>query len=445
MEGCKQSFLWDTDTKSLAVRASSGGKKSFMFQSRINGTSLRLTIGDVNTWGIGDARAKAREFQKLIDSGLDPRIVKAETRELTSAKREAERLGKLSALVAWQEYVDANTQELKKNRKPKWSHRYKEDHIAVVREGGGTITRGKRQGMGDTKKPGILRPLLDMPLEAITRDAVVRWIDDEAKLRPGATKRALSLLRAFIAWASDQTKYRAYVHSDACNRLEKKLPATTARNDCLQREQLKPWFDAVRKLANPVQAAYLQCLLLTGARRNEISSLQWDDIDFQWKSMTIRDKVVGERVIPLTPYVAKLLLELKRIYESSPVRKLANDGKPWKPSPWVFSSVTAANGRIQEPRKSHERALAAAGLPHISIHGLRRSFGTQSEWVECPAGIAAQIMGHAPSAIAEKHYIKRSLDLLRMWHSKIEGWILEQADIQQPRETAPTLKSVRTA
>ena len=102
-------------------------------------------------------------------------------------------------------------------------------------------------------------------------------------------------------------------------------------------------------------------------------------------------------------------------------------------NPWVFSSPTAATGRLQEPRIGHNKALTAAGLPALSLHGLRRSFGTLAEWVECPAGISAQIMGHKPSATAEKHYRRRPLDLLRSWHVKIEAWILEQAGIEQPK------------
>ena len=43
-------------------------------------------------------------------------------------------------------------------------------------------------------------------------------------------------------------------------------------------------------------------------------------------------------------------------------------------------------------------------------------------------------MGHKPSATAEKHYRRRPIDLLRQWHTKIEGWILEQASIEQPGE-----------
>ena len=92
---------------------------------------------------------------------------------------------------------------------------------------------------------------------------------------------------------------------------------------------------------------------------------------------------------------------------------------------------------------THNKALAAAGLPALSLHGLRRSFGTLAEWVEVPTGIVAQIMGHKPSATAEKHYRVRPLDLLRKWHTSIEGWILEQAGVEQPKVDAkPGLKVV---
>ena len=77
-------------------------------------------------------------------------------------------------------------------------------------------------------------------------------------------------------------------------------------------------------------------------------------------------------------------------------------------------------------KECHDRP----SLLTLSLHGLRRSFGTLAEWVECPARVSAQIMGHKPSAIAEKHYRRRPLDLLRIWYVKIEAWILEQAGIQ---------------
>lgn len=66
----------------------------------------------------------------------------------------------------------------------------------------------------------------------------------------------------------------------------------------------------------------------------------------------------------------------------------------------------------------------------MTLQGLRRSFGTLAEWLEVPTGVVAQIQGHKPSALAEKHYRRRPLDLLRQWRTRIEAWMLEQAGIE---------------
>jgi hypothetical protein len=136
------------------------------------------------------------------------------------------------------------------------------------------------------------------------------------------------------------------------------LPKKSAKIDCLQREQLPAWFTAVRQIQNPVIAAYLQTALLTGARRDEVAGIRWEDVDFQWKALTIGDQVQGNRTIPLTPLVASLLAALPRRNE------------------WVFSSPAAASGRLQEPRSQHNPVLTAAGLPALTVHALRRSFAS---------------------------------------------------------------------
>lgn len=43
-DGVKQAFLWDSDTKPLAVRVTAGAK-SFIFQARFSGKDIRITIG----------------------------------------------------------------------------------------------------------------------------------------------------------------------------------------------------------------------------------------------------------------------------------------------------------------------------------------------------------------------------------------------------------------
>jgi len=60
-----------------------------------------------------------------------------------------------------------------------------------------------------------------------------------------------------------------------------------------------------------------------------------------------------------------------------------------------------------------------------------------------PTGITAQIQGHKPSATAERHYKRRPIDLLRLWHTRLEAWMLEQAGIEQPVPDAKPLEVVQ--
>ncbi|MCY1211707.1 Phage integrase family protein [compost metagenome] len=260
------------------------------------------------------------------------------------------------------------------------------------------------------------------------------------------TALSFRLLRGFIRWVKDTPAYKGLIPADSYQTRSVKdaVPRVKAKEgDCLQREQLAFWFTSVRELPNPVISAYLQGLLLTGARREELAALRWEDVDFRWRSLTLNDKVegAGGRTIPLTPYLSSLLLKLKQLNEVPPNRRqigrLEAQGRTWSPSPWVFPSPTSADGRLAEPRSAHTKALEQADLPHVTLHGLRRSFGTLSEWCEAPAGVIAQIQGHKPSAIAEKHYRRRPLDLLRKWHDQIEAWILTEAGVEFTARHAP--------
>jgi integrase len=410
----KQAFLWDSTVPGLGVRATAKSK-AFIYQNRLDGKALRVTIGDVKTWGIDEARAEARRLGTLVDQGIDPRLEKKQRlAEVREAQKEAKRA---DAIVgdAWSEYIDA--------REARWGDHHLKDHLKISKPGGEPRKRGK----GKTQ-PGVLTPLLPIKLADIDSHTVGQWLQREAKDRPTQARLAFALLRAFLHWCGDQPRFQGLASPDACsNRLAKQtLPRKGVKVDCLQREQLPAWFSAVQKIHNPVISAYLQILLLTGARRGELSTLQWSDVDDRWGSLAIHDKVEGERVIPLTPYVAYLIDSLPRRNE------------------WVFSSPTAKSGHLVEPRAQHTRALKVAGIEGLTLHGLRRSFGTLSEWVEVPAGIVAQIQGHKPSATVEKHYRQRPLDLLKQWHTKIESWVLEQAGIEfEPPVTGQRLRAVK--
>jgi len=188
-----------------------------------------------------------------------------------------------------------------------------------------------------------------------------------------------------------------------------------------------------------------------------VLALRWSDINTQWMSITIRDKVDGERQVPLTPYVWQLLSALPRRNEwvFSSTRAISLDAKNvdrreryhaarGTAAPVGDAAQVSASGRLTDPAIAHRQACAAAGLEGLTLHGLRRSFASLTEWLEIPAGVVAQIQGHKPSATAEKHYKRRPLDLLRVHHERIEAWVLEQAGVPFDAKASATagLRSV---
>ena len=410
-----QTVYWDAKTPGLGLRVTAAGAKAYIFESRLHGKTLRLTIGDVRTWSVGKAQEEATRLKALTDQGIDPRQLKADRAAADEAQRmEAKRLV-VTVADAWNAYIEA--------RRHKWSARHIADHQ--------NLARGAGEKIGDSDRvyeAGALSPLMPLKLSEIDAAQVRAWLRDEVTRRPTQAALAFRLLRAFLNWCTDTPDYRGIAGENACQtRIAKDtLPKKKAKTDCLQRDQLPDWFKHVRNIGNPVISAYLQTLILIGSRREELAHLKWADVDFKWNTITIHDKVEGMRAIPLTPYVSTLLSGLPRRNE------------------WVFSSSSAKSGRLQEPTIQHKKACAVAGIEALTLHGLRRSFSTLSEWVECPVGVVAQIMGHKPSATAERHYKQRPLDLLRMWHTKIEAWMLEQAGIEFKHEK-PGLRVVSVA
>ena len=284
----------------------------------------------------------------------------------------------------------------------------------------------KKRGKGSTK-PGHLAALMPLSLASIDQDTIRDWYALEAKTAPVQAARAVAMFSGFLGWCATKRDLRALVNKEAARARElgDMLPGKAPRRDALEIAQLPAWFSGTDKLQSRAAAAYLRALVLTGARREELAGLRWADVDYQWHKLTIADKVETTRVIPLTPYLASLLAGLPRA-----------NMKGGTPNPYVFASPMSASGRIAEPRAPHADVLADAGIPHVSIHGLRRTFSLLGEAAGAPAGAIAQVMGHKPSAIAEG-YRPRSIDALRPYLAQIERFILDKAGVQfDPASTA---------
>lgn len=412
-------LLRDKDKKGLRLRVTKAGGKHWQFETRIKGKLFTRALGEWPAVSIDQAKAEAHRLRGLTESGQDPRELEhqqssmaAERQAAAADKAKAAKLRSLTTGEVWADYIE--------KRRPFWGALHYRDHIDKVKTGG--LPSGSRGGGKTLTRPGPLASLMAFPLCDLTQERIEAWAATEGKVRPSSARLAWRLLTVFLTWCAEQPEYATLMPAKNPAKTKKAREAlgkASTKTDNLQKSQLVAWFAAVKQLQNPTIAACLQVILLTGARPGEVLSLRWEDVNTQWKGISIRDKVEGAREIPLTPYVAHLFASLPRRNE------------------WVFSSPTSATGCLSEPNAPHTRACEAAGLGGLTLHGLRRSFKSLTEWLDVPVGVVAQIQGHKPSATAEKHYTVRPLELLALHHERIESWILEQAGVMFNAKAAP--------
>lgn len=393
------------------------GAKSYVFEAKLNRTTIRRTIGDVRAWKIPDAREESNRLRVLLEGGTDPREL--ERKQAADKATKAAQVGADAVTVgdAWRRYIAEGSPK----RRDNWKPRYVADMAKMSDPGG----EKKKRGQGQTL-PGHLAPLMAWRLSDVTEDALTVWFKTESRRSKHQATRALMMFRGFLRWCSTEPALRALVDRDAgkAPAIMDNLPESTRRTDALEAAQVSSWWTGVAQLSNPGASAYLRALVLTGARREEMAALKWSDVDFRWQKLTIADKVGDTRTIPLTAYLSWLLASLPR-----------GKGADGKPSPYVFASASKS-GRIADPRSSHEKALQSAGIDALTLHGLRRSFSLLGEAAGAPAGAIAQVMGHRPSATAEG-YRPRSVDALRPFLQRIEDHILTLAGVTLTASAAP--------
>jgi integrase len=398
-----QTLYQDKATPGLGLRVTAAGARSYIFETTLHGKTVRETIGDIKTWTLKEARAEATKLKTLTDKGIHPRTVREEQQAEAEADRVRQAIESVLVRDVWAAYLEQYCTT--------WGRRHLRDHRDLSQPG----EVAKKRGKGLTR-PGVLYALMRYRMVDITATILTKWVKAESGPRANKARQGFELFKAFWTWSGSHETYKAVVNLGVIQDKDLLLEIPrrkTHKSDVLQTTQLQAWFSAVRAIPNYVISAYLQSLLLTGARRTEIAELRWEHVDFTWRTLWVKDKVSKEgRIIPLTPYVSSLLSTLPRENQ------------------WVFSSTTAESGHISEPRIAHNQALLTAKLPHVTLQALRRTFISLAEWLVIPAGIIDQIVGHAPKTTGDIHYKFKPIDLLRVWHVRYEAWILEQAGIQ---------------
>ena len=156
----------------------------------------------------------------------------------------------------------------------------------------------------------------------------------------------------------------------------------------LSDEERELLLEACQTSDNPSLYPIVVLALSTGARKMEILTLQWRDVDFQRQVITLHTTKNGERrVLPLTGHAWEL------IQQRAKIRRID--------SPFVFPS---RNGKKAfDIRRAWESARQQANIPDFRFHDLRHSAAGYLAMDGASLAEIAEILGHKTLAMVKRY------------------------------------------
>ena len=149
----------------------------------------------------------------------------------------------------------------------------------------------------------------------------------------------------------------------------------------------------------------------TGMRRGEIYGLQWDDINFQEKTLKIQRTVAADSYGNIHVNVPKTRKSNRKILldgRSIQMLQRRYDTRLWPESEWVF---TGRNGKQLSPlghTRFFHNACDAANVPYRTFHCIRHSHITWLLNQGVPVKLVSERVGHANATVTlgtYAHYI----------------------------------------
>jgi integrase len=194
------------------------------------------------------------------------------------------------------------------------------------------------------------------------------------------------------------------------------------RESSIVTDQLKDWFTGIHAIENPAMRTILEMSLFTGARKEEITSLKWSDVDIKSETPCAKfreTKNKKELLFPLPQHVVKLLKEYQQIAYSGP------DG-------FLFPSW-GKSGHIEDPRRSIKKAVEAGGVNFIP-HDSRRTFLSfcNHEELQIQQWTQKRLCNHAKPQDVTQGYVQHELKSLALTVERIAAFILNHAGLAVP-------------
>jgi integrase len=368
--GAERIEVWDAKLPGFGVRVSPTGTKSFVLLYRFAGSPRRLTLGRYPVLALAEARQLAREALNQVARGIDPQ----------QGKKRKTAPPSFAGIV--EEFVRVHCE--RRNR-----GRTRTETARILRFD--FVSRWPRRDAQDITRKDVLAVL----------DSIVE------RGSPVAANNALSAIRKFFNWCLE----RGLIEGNPCNAI-KKPTKPVARDRVLSDDELRSVWKASEAIGYPF-GPLVQLLILTGQRRNEVTSMRWPDIDFEpaiWSIPGEFTKNGKPHLVPLAPAVVARISSLPRLHETL-----------------VFPARGNANATFSGFSKLKTRMDELSGVSGWTLHDLRRSAATHLGRLGVAPHVVERILNHASGSFRgvagvynRFHYLPEMREGLERWAQHIE-------------------------
>ena len=318
-------YVYDSKQANLAVCVTPAGSRIFYRCGRVNGRPVRAKLGTFPDMSVENARKAARAASGKVAQGIDPRRKRASGTTLEDL------------FGHWLAHA--------KQRKKTWQD-------------------------DERQFEKYFKPLASERLADITSAAVAKW---HTKLGEKSGHYQANRCRALLSAMFNKAHELGHDGPNPC--LHVKRFREESRERFLRPDEMRPFFQALTDEPDDWRDFWLLALF-TGARRGNVASMAWKDIDLAagvWY-------LAGEQTKNKTPIVIVLPPPAVAILQA---RAAERNG-----SQFVFPADTES-GHVIDPRKSWSRILKRSHIENLRPHDLRRSLGS---W-QAIAGTSLQIIG----------------------------------------------------
>jgi len=338
----------DEQTTGFGIRVEPNGRKSFFWFAKVNGKPRFRALGEFPTTTVADARTAAKKFIGIAATwkqsgfeGLDPFAKEQRVEPAT--------------VPSFQKLIDA----------------YVQNH---VKETANNVERGEYMARWTAKK--YFADWTERPIDEITVEDVLT-VKNACGKKKYAANRAVEFIRTLFNWSAGRTDGKIHFWPVENPAKDIETFEEKPRKRFLQPGELVAFNECLKTETHRDLKDFLTLALATGARRGDVLSMRWQDLQWERLTWVVPYPKNGESYdVQLMPAAVEVLK--RRRAESA-----ASDT-------FVFPGL-GKTGHLVDLKKPWNEFRKKAKIADVRVHDLRRTVGSY----QAIAGVSLQQIGGA--------------------------------------------------